>query len=105
MWRSSHHGDADLGVEGIAGVAVAVEDEVGGDGTGGDADEGSAGAGEVEVGGDFAEEGFGILGTVVGVEDVGADDFEAAAGDGGAGEEAFEVRGVGAGWVEERHLA
>jgi hypothetical protein len=98
------HGDADVCVEGVAGEAVAAEAEVGRDGAGGDADNGASGAGEVEVRGDLAEEGLGDLGAVVGREEVGAEDFEAAAGDGGARVEAVEMRDVGAGWVEQRHV-
>ena len=100
------HGDADVGVEGIAFEAVAAEGEVGGDGAVGDADDGAGGAGEVEVRGGFAEEGlreFGLGGGELGGEELGAEDFEAAAGDGGFGIEAVEVRGVGAGCVEQRH--
>jgi hypothetical protein len=101
------HGDGDVGVEGIAGEAVAAEGEIGGDGAGGNADEGAGGTGEVEVGGDFAEEGLGecgVGGGILGGEEVGAEDLEAAAGDGGFGVEAIEVRGVGARWVEQGHV-
>jgi hypothetical protein len=98
------HGNADVGVEGIAGVAVAAEDEVRRDGAGGNADERAGGASEIEVGGSFAEEGLRMLGAVVGVEDVRADDLKAAAGNGGGGEEAVEVGSVGTGCVEQGHV-
>ena len=49
------HGDGDAEVEGVAGGAVAMEDEVAGDGAFGDADDGAGGAGEGEGGGDVAD--------------------------------------------------
>ena len=57
--------------------------------------------------GDFAEEGLGEWGSPAGAlrgEEVGAEDFEAAAGDGGTGVEAVEVRCVGTGWVQQSHV-
>ncbi len=105
-----HHGDADAGVEGIAGCVVAAEGELGGDGAEGDTDEGAGGAGEVECGGGVAEEGFGELRAVWfrgtwGREEVGSGELEAAARDGRAGAEGGEVRGVGAEWMEQGHEA
>jgi hypothetical protein len=94
------HRDADVGVEGVGGVAVVAEDEVRRDSTGGDADEGAGGAGEVERGWSVPEGGGGEVGGVGG-EEVGAVDLKGGAGEGGRWVQGFEVREVGAGWVEE----
>ena len=100
------HGDGDVGVEHVGDGAVGAEGEIAGDGAFGDADERAIGAHEVEVGGGVAEAGgagsWAKLRAVVGDgQQVRAEDFEAAAGDGGAWREAIEVRslsGGGAGW-------
>jgi hypothetical protein len=85
-------------VEGIAGEAVAAEREVRGDGAGGDLDQGAGRTGKVEVRGDFAEEGLRELRVGGGwSEELGSEDFEAAAGDGGTRVEAVKMRGVGSG--------
>jgi len=88
------HGNADVGVEDVGGEAVAVESEVAGDGSVGDADAGAGFAGDVEGGLGFAEGGVREI-RCFRLEEVGAGDLEGAAGDGSVGGEGVEVGGFG----------
>jgi hypothetical protein len=95
------HGNADVRVEDVAGVAVVAEDEIGGDGPMRNADAGAGGPGEIERGGDLSEEG---LGEAVAGEDELAGDLEAAAGDGRAWVERVEMGSFGMGLEERREM-
>ena len=98
------HGDADVGVEGIALEAAAADREIGGDCAGRDLNDGAGGAGEIEVCWDLAEESLGESWIVAnGGHELRAEDFEAATRDGGTGVQAVEMRSVYACWVEQSH--
>ncbi len=78
---------------GLLAAAVAVEDEVAGDGALGDADGGAGGAAEGDGGGDVADGG---VGDVAGVRvEVGAVDVDLSAGHGCGGGDAVEMGCVG----------
>jgi len=98
------HRDAYVGVEDVRGEAVAVQDEIAGDGAVGDADDGAGFAGDVEGGFGLAEGGVRQVGVFVEPEEVGAAQLQSAAGDGRAGGERIEVWGVGPGGVQQSHV-
>ena len=86
------HGDGYAEVEGVAGVAVAVEDEFAGDGALGDLDGGSGGAAEGDWGGDVSDGDVGEAGQFW--TEVGAVNFDFSTWHGGCGQDPVEVGGL-----------
>jgi hypothetical protein len=88
------HGDGHTEVEGVGDFSDAVEEDVSGDGSVGDADGGAGGAGEEDGRGDVADRGVqrGWSGA-----EIGSADFYFSSGHGCGGSEAVEVGFSGGG--------
>ena len=92
------HRHRDVGVQWVGRKAIGAEGHVAGNGAVRHAEERAVGTHEVEVGGCIAKHGGGELWAVIrGGQKIGAEDFEAAARNGGARCEAIEVGSLSTG--------